>query len=154
MLSEAKTLYTQFGINTYKKIPILMADQSEETNRTRIEHLSFSAITTGSKYIAIISARLGCKLIVHANQSSTPIDRRVHSNCYFPFGSRKSGNKMSVYFRWNADGKILMNPLRTIGIPRPQITSTRHRVFYIFNSIIGTSDIAYRGTMWHDAAKI
>ena len=105
--------------------------QSLDTNRTRIEHLSLSAITIGSKELAISSARLGKNRIVDYNQASFHIDIRGHVDQYFPFRSRKSGNKIIVDFGRNANEEIVMNPLRTIGIPLPYITRTRQRSFDI-----------------------
>ena len=75
-----------------------------------MEHLSLSVTTIGLKDPAIGSARLGNKVIVEANQSSYSIDIRGHGDCDLPFGSRKSGNKMSVDFGWNTDEKIRMKP--------------------------------------------
>ena len=60
---------------------------------------------------------------------------------------------MSVDFGRNADDKIGMNPSRTIGIPRPQITGTSQESFNIFNSIRGTLDLAYKGLLYIGGAK-
>ena len=60
-------------------------DQLADTNRTRMEHISLSEITIGSKELVISSAQLGDKLIVHANQAITYSDRWGHSGQgYFP----------------------------------------------------------------------
>ena len=72
-----------------------------------------SAINIGLKDLAIIGVRLGDKISIHSNQVSASVDIQVHGDWEFPFGSRKSGNKMSVDFRQNADDKIGMNPSRT-----------------------------------------
>ena len=87
-----------------------MMDQSPKNNHTRMEHLLLSATTLWSKYIAIGSARLGGNLIAESNQESASIYRRGHSDWYFPFGSWKSGNKISVNFGQNVDEKNRMNP--------------------------------------------
>ena len=47
---------TPFERNTAKQIFISATDQSEDTNRTWMEHLSLSEITIGSKDLVIISA--------------------------------------------------------------------------------------------------
>ena len=81
-------------------------DKSADTNRTRMEHLSLSDTAIGLKDLAIVSERLGNKLIAEANQASASIDRRGHSDQGFSFRSQKSGNKMSVDFERNADEKL------------------------------------------------
>ena len=73
----------------------------------------------GSKELAVGSEILGDKLIAHANQDSTSIDRQGKGYQDFPFGGRKDGNKIGVDFGWNADEKIVMNPSTTIRTPRP-----------------------------------
>ena len=98
-----------FGRNNDKKISILATDQSIDTNRTRMEHLSLKTVTIGSKYLAIGSAQLGEKLIVESNQASTYIERRGHDYWDFLFGSHKSGNKMSVDF-----GRLSVPGLATV----------------------------------------
>ena len=80
-----------------------------------MKNLSLSAIAIGSKYLAIISARFGDKLIVHSNQASASIDIRRHSDQEFSFGNQKSGYEMSVNFGKNADDEIRTNPSRTNG---------------------------------------
>ena len=55
---------------------------------------------------------------MHANQAIDFIEIQIHGDYDFPFGSWKSGNEMSIDFGRNADDKIGMNPLRTIG-PTP-----------------------------------
>ena len=55
-------------------------DQSADTNRTRMKHLSLLAITIGYNYLAISSARLGDNIIMNDNKVSTSIDRQVHSD--------------------------------------------------------------------------
>ena len=99
-----------------------------------MENILLSEMTIGLKYLALRSAWLGNKLIVYANKLGDSIDRRENFERDFPYGSLKSGNKMSVDFGRNADEKIGMNPLRTIGIPHPQITSNRLRNWNIFDS--------------------
>ena len=124
----------------------MATDQLADTNRTRMEHLLLSVTTIGSKEFAIVSMRLGKNLIAEANKSISSIDIWDHSDQEFPSGSRKSGNEMSVDFGRNMDDKIGMNPLRTIGIPRPHITSTRLRNCNIF-------DLVVRGLVCHGTAK-
>ena len=82
------------------------------------------------------SARLGDKLIVESNQVSAYIERRGHGDRKFPSGSRKSGNEMTVEFGRNADDKTGMNPLRTIGSTRPNITRTRLKPHQSINDMI------------------
>ena len=104
-----------------------------------------SAITVGSKDIAIGSAQLGDNIIAEANQTSASIDIWGHGDWDFPFGSWKIGNKMSVDFGWNADEKIGMKPSRTIGSPCPQITRNKMRNCDISDSVI--SFLLWYGTM-------
>ena len=111
-------------------------DQSSDTNRTRMEHILLLEITIGYKYLGIISTRLGNKLIFHSNQSISKIDKWLHGESDVPFGILNSGKKMIVYFGWNADDKIGMNPSRTIGSPLQQITSTRQWICDIFDLFI------------------
>ena len=106
LLAESISLTTPLGINTAKQIYILATYQLIDTNRTRIEHLSLSAVTIGSKYLVIGSARLGDKIVLEAKQASTSIDRQGHGYQDFPFGSRKSGDGMSVDFGRNANEKL------------------------------------------------
>ena len=68
-------LNPQFGINNAKKISNQTTDQLVYTNQNRMEQLSLSTTNIGSKYLEICSARLGNKLIKHANQESASIDR-------------------------------------------------------------------------------
>ena len=75
-----------------------------------MEHLLLSETTIASKYIDIGSAWLGNNIIEEANQASAFVDMWGHSDWGLPFGSRKSGNKMSVDFGRNTDDKIGMNP--------------------------------------------
>ena len=93
-------LTTLFGINTDNQISILSTYQLSDTNLTRMEHLLLSATNIGLKDITIFSEWLGNKLIAHSSQASTYIDRWVHGDRDFPFGSWKSGNKMTVDFGW------------------------------------------------------
>ena len=104
-----------------------------------MEHLLLSETTIGLKELAIGSARLGDNIIAEDNQASNIIDRRVHGNQDLPFGSQKSGNKMSVYFGLNIDDKIEMNPSITIGRPRPHITRTSMSKNDIFDLVIRVS---------------
>ena len=92
-------------------------DQSADTNRTGMDNLSLSAITIGSKEIAVGSARLGKNIIEGSSQASASVERRGHRDQDFPFGSRESGNKMGADFGRNADETLVMNPLRTIRSP-------------------------------------
>ena len=71
-----------------------------------MEHLFLPEIIISPKELAIGSAWLGENLIVHNNQVSTSIDRRIHGDWDFSFGSWKISNKMSVYFGRNADDKL------------------------------------------------
>ena len=89
-----------------------------------MDHLSFPTATIGLKEIVIGSAKLSNELVVKSNQESAYIDRHGHSDGGFPFGSHKNGNKTSVDFGRTSDGRIGMNPSRTIEIPLPQITRT------------------------------
>ena len=100
----------------------------------------------GLKDLTTGSAQLGDKIIAEANKSSASIDRRVHGDWDFPFSSQKSGNNTSVYLEWKADYEIIKNPSRTIGIPLPQITSTRPSNCEIF-------DLVSRVSSWHDTIK-
>ena len=118
-----------------------------------MEHLLLSATTIGSKELAIGSARLLDKLFVNAKQVRSSIDRRVNGDWGFSFGGQKSGNEMSVDFGNNADDEIGMNPLRTIGSPWPQNTSTRLRNYNIFKFFSIPSYIYYRVSEWHSAIK-
>ena len=71
-----------------------------------MEHLSLLETNIGSKELVIISARLGQNLIADAYQASASIHIRVHSDWYFPFKSRESGNEMSADFGRIADEKL------------------------------------------------
>ena len=73
-------------------------NQSSNTNRTSMKHILLSETTIGSKDLTMGSVQLGNNIITHANQEIDSIDRRVHGDWDPPFGSRKSGNKMSVDF--------------------------------------------------------
>ena len=86
------SLTTLFGRNNAKKISILATYQLAGTNHTRMEDLSLSETTIGSKDIAICSSQLGDKLIAESNQLSAPVDRQWHGDREFPFGSWESGN--------------------------------------------------------------
>ena len=61
-----------------------------------MEYLLLPAVIIGSKYIVIGSARLVYKIIAESNHAINSIDGGGHGDRYFPFGSRKSGNKMSA----------------------------------------------------------
>ena len=98
------------------------------------------------KNIAIGSACLGNKLVTEANQASTSIVTLGHSDWESPFGIQKSGNEMSVDFGQNADDILGTNPSRAIGIPRPQVTSTRLKNCNI-------SDLVRRILPWHGTMK-
>ena len=111
-----------------------------------MEHLLFSETTIESKELEIGSVWLVENLITEANQASASIDIQGHSDWDFPFGSRKSGIKMSVDLRRNTDEKIGMNPSRAIRIPQPHITSTMLRNCNIFDSVS-------RGVTWHGTIK-
>ena len=111
-----------------------------------MEHISLLATTIGSEDIMIGSARLGKNIIANANQDISSVDIRVRGGQYLPFGSQKIGNEMSVDFRGNADEKIGMNPSRTIGSPRPHITSTSLK---LGNQAVG-SCLQGLGVAWHN----
>ena len=74
-----------------------------------------------------------------------PFTRR-QSDWDLPFGSPKSGKKMSVNFWWNADEKNGMKPSRTIRIPHPKINRNRMSNCDIFDSVS-------RGFPWHGNMK-
>ena len=74
LLAELKSFTTLFERNTSKQISISIMNQLTDNNQTRMKHLSFPAVTIGSKYLAKGSARLGNKLFAEANQVSTSID--------------------------------------------------------------------------------
>ena len=141
-----------FGRNIAKKISISLVDQSADTNRTRIEHILFTAVTICLKYIVIGSERLGKKLIAEANQEYTSIYIEGNSYWEFPCRSWKSGNKKSVDFRRNVDEKIAMNPSRSTGSPRPQVTRTRMRNCNIFDLVSRVS--TWNGTMKNDTGNL
>ena len=84
---ESISVITPFGRNTAKQIPILVTDQSTNTNHTRMQHILLLDITIGSKYLAIVSLRLVNKLVTEANQASASFDIQGHGYLYFPFGS-------------------------------------------------------------------
>ena len=126
-----------------------VTDQLADTNRTRMEHLSLPATTIGLKYIEIGTVRLGNNIITEANQASVVIYRWGHNDRDFPFGSRKSGNKMSVDFERNADDKIGMNPSRTIRTPRPHNTRAIANNCEIFDLVRMTSYLAFRFLTWY-----
>ena len=86
------------------------------------------------------------KLILEDKQVSKYVDRRGHSDRDLPFGSRKSGKRMSVDFGQNVDVKIGMNPLRAIRGPHPQVTGTRMINCDLFDMVIRVSP-------WHDTMK-
>ena len=67
LLSESISLTTLFGRNTAKQISILATDQPTNTNRTKMEHISFPEVTIGLKYLAIGSARLDKNIVAEAN---------------------------------------------------------------------------------------
>ena len=94
---------TLFGRNTDKQIYISTMDQYADTNRTRMKHLLLLATNIGSKDLVIFIARLGENLVSGANQLKAYIYIRGQGDWYFPFGSWKSGNKMSVDFGQNED---------------------------------------------------
>ena len=98
------------------------------------------------KELAIVSVLLGDNIDVEANQDIASIYRYLHGDWYFPFGSWKSGNKIIVDFGWNVDDKIVMNPLSTIVIPLPQLTSNSLSNCEIFN-LVGS------GSLWHITMK-
>ena len=82
-----------------------------------MEHLLFWELTIGSKDIYIVCVRLGNNIFAETKQLSTSIDREGHGDWDFPFGSWKSGNKMSVDFGKNTNDKIKMNLSISIGSP-------------------------------------
>ena len=72
-------LTTPFEINTANQISISAMDQSADTNHNRMEHLSLSDTTIGLKYLAIVSERLGDKLIAEANQASRILPQELET---------------------------------------------------------------------------
>ena len=97
-------------------------DQLENTNHTRTENVSLSAITIRSEELVIIRAHLDDTLI-HTNQVSASIDRQVHGDQEFSFGSWKSCDKMGINFGRKKNNVTSMKPSRTIGNISPHITS-------------------------------
>ena len=79
-------------------------------------------ITIGYEELAINRAHLD-KIIIHTNQSRASINRQVKDDRDFSFSSRKSFDKMSIYFRRKSNNRIPMNPSRTIGSITLHITS-------------------------------
>ena len=128
-------------------------DQFKDTHRTRMEHLSLSATTIVSKNLEISSAQLYDKIIAHANQYNASIAIREHSDQEFTFRNWKSSKNISVDFGRNADEKIGMNPLRTIGISHPQMTRTTLNNCDIFDLVRRQLGISYRGLVWHGKMK-
>ena len=116
-------------------------------------HLSFSDKNIGLNDLAISSARLVDKLVVNTNQEIYSVDKLVHGDKDLPFGSQKSGNKMSVDFRQNTDDKFGVNPSITIGIPQPQIIRSRVINCNIFDSVSRPSYLSYMGSTWHRTIK-
>ena len=84
--------------------------------------------------------------IVEDNKASTSVDRWERSDRDSPFGSRKSGIKISVDFGQNVDDKIAMNLSRSIRSLNPQIISNKLRNCNIFNSVS-------RVFLWHGKMK-
>ena len=70
-----------------------MADQSENTNRTGMEHISLLVITVRSKELVIERARLD-DAPIHSNQSGASVDKWGHSDREIPLGSLKSGTEI------------------------------------------------------------
>ena len=95
-----------FWRHTHRQISISTKVQSTDNNCTRMEHLLLSAITIGSNELTTDSSQLGDKLVMEANQSRSSIDRWGNAKQGFPFGGKKSGNKMIIDFGRNADEKI------------------------------------------------
>ena len=129
-------------------------NQSSNTNRTSMKHILLSETTIGSKDLTMGSVQLGNNIFTHANQEIDSIDRRVHGDWDPPFGSRKSGNKMSVDFGRNTDDEIGINPSRTIGIPGPQINKTKLSNYDIFYLVRRRSYLSHRGSSWNSKTKI
>ena len=100
-----------------------------------MEHILLPSLTIESDDLDIGSARLGNRLIAEDNKASTSVDRWERSDRDSPFGSRKSGIKISVDFGQNVDDKIAMNLSRSIRILNPQIISNKLRNCNIFNSV-------------------
>ena len=74
-----------------------------------MEHIALLFISVGSKELAIGGARSENTLI-HTNQLSASIDIRVHSDWEIFFKITNSYNKMSIYFGWNTNDGIGVNP--------------------------------------------
>ena len=89
---------------------------------------------------------MGKKIIEEENQASDSIDRWGHGDWDFPFGSPKSGKKMSADFGRNLDEKIVMIPSRTIRSPHLHIARTRLSNCDILESFI-------RGLSWYGTTK-
>ena len=137
-----------------------------------MENVLLLDITIGSKELVISRARFDDTL-VHTNQVSAYIDRRVHSDCNISFVSWKSCNEMSIDFGRNTNDGIRVNPPITIGSIIPQITSTKSgnerrrigfgqnigdyipprniRSFGLFDRV--TSEFSDRSVSWHGAVK-
>ena len=73
-------------------------NQLADTNRTKMEHLSLTSMTKGSKYLAISGVRLGHKILMHTNQLMDTIDKQGHGDQNFLFASQKIGNGISIGF--------------------------------------------------------
>ena len=86
-----------------------------------MENVSLSAITIGSKYLAISGSRLEDTLI-HTNQASASIDRRGQGDWEIYFRIQKSCNKINIDFRRNTNCGIGVNSPRTTGSIIPYIS--------------------------------
>ena len=74
-----------------------------------MEHILLSAVTIGSKKLAISRARLD-NMLINTNQASDSIYRWVNSDLGISFGSFNSGNKISIDFGQNMNYDIRVNP--------------------------------------------
>ena len=85
--------------------------------------------------------------IVHLRKSTGPgqSDRN-----HFPIGSLNSGIDVTISGR-NIDNRTGMKPQGTIVTTIPE--SKRMNNCKIFDSISRTSDLAYRGSLWHVTKK-
>ena len=99
-----------------------MTGQLDHINHAEMEHFSFSVITEGSKYFAIVGARLYDTLI-QSNQTISTIDRQVNGDWNISLGSLNIWNKMwRIEFGKNSNDGIGVSPPRITGSIIPQVT--------------------------------
>ena len=133
-----------------------------------------SAITIGSKELAIIRARSD-KTLIHTNQAIASIDRQGHGDQEFPFRTWNICDEMIIYFGRNTNNRITMNPSINIEKITPYITSLDSGTGIGNNSDVrrnigdiiplrnigmfgifyrGTSDLSDKSTLWHGTEKV